>query len=111
MMMELQVKSLLQKRLIGVRMPMSLSYNKAAELWRSFMLKKKEIKNNMGQDLYSVQVYDPLSFKTFNPETVFEKWATIEVADVESVPEGMQPLVLPAGLYAVFFAQRCRKRR
>jgi AraC family transcriptional regulator len=86
-------------------MGMSLAENKTGELWKNFMLRRKEITNNIGTNLYSVQVYDPLHFQVFNPNKTFEKWAMVEVTDFESVPHGMESFKLPGGLYAVFLHQ------
>ncbi len=91
-----------EKKLAGKKMTMSLLENKTGELWKSFMLFRKEIKNNIGNNLYSMQVYDPFYFKNFNPATTFEKWATIEVSDFDNLPENFETFKLPAGLYAVF---------
>ena len=50
-----------------------------------------------------MQVYDPrLSFEDFNENTRFEKWAAVEVADFESIPDSMESIILSEGLYAVF---------
>ena len=90
------------KKLIGKRIIMSLTGNKTHELWKSFMMKLKEIENNIGKDLYSLQVYERSYFDHFNPETSFEKWAAVEVTDFDIVPVGMETFELPGGLYAVF---------
>ena len=81
---------------------MSFSNNQTHELWKSFMPSRREIKNNIGSDLYSVEVYEPLYFNNFNPEKEFDKWAVVEVTDFETVPEDMETLISPRGLYAVF---------
>jgi AraC family transcriptional regulator len=103
--MEPRIEVLAAKKLVGKRMKMSLAHNQTAELWRSFMPRRKEIQNNIGTALYSMQVYDPLYFKHFNPNTDFEKWAVIEVTGFEPVPGGMETFILPGGLYAVFIHQ------
>ena len=90
------------RKLIGKKMPMSFSDNKTVELWRSFMPHRNDIENNMNGELYSVQVYKPDYFENFTPHKKFVKWAAIEVTDFDSVPEGMEMLELPGGLYAVF---------
>ena len=41
-------------------------------------------------------------FNDFNPDTEFEKWAAVEVTDLNSIPAGMESFILKAGLYAVF---------
>jgi AraC family transcriptional regulator len=100
---EPRIELLPEKKLVGKRLTMTLSNNRTAELWGSFMPRRKEVRNTVSSDLYSMQVYDPLlDFKNFNPDTVFEKWATVEVSDFTDIPEGMESYILKGGLYAVF---------
>jgi len=87
---------------MGKRMRMSLVNNKTRELWQGFMTSRKLITNSIGTDLYSMQIYDPMYFVRFSPVNEFEKWATTEVTDFETVPLGMETIVLPGGMYAVF---------
>lgn len=75
---------------------------KIGELWRSFSLRRKEITNNLTSDLISMVVYKPTHFADFKPTNEFERWATVEVADFDNVPNEMDTFVLPSGLYAVF---------
>lgn len=96
------IKTLEEKKLIGQQLNMSFANNKTFELWKSFMPRRKEIQNSIGSDLYSMQNYAPLFFENFDPTKEFEKWATIEVADFNSIPEGMKSFTLPGGLYVVF---------
>lgn len=57
----------------------------------------------MADAFYSVQNFAGLKgFEDFTPETVFEKWAAVEVVNADAVPEGMQLFVLRGGHYAVF---------
>jgi len=91
-----------EKKLIGNRLTMSFAANKTAELWKSFMPRRQEIVNNVTSDLISMQIYSPGHFSDFKPGNEFEKWATVEVTDLETVPMGMEIFILPAGLYAVF---------
>jgi AraC family transcriptional regulator len=97
-----EIITLKEKKLIGKRIQMCFAVNKTNELWRSFMPRRKEIKNIAGIELYSVEVYPIEFFNSFNRETEFEKWAAIEVTGVETIPEGMEILTIPTGLYAVF---------
>lgn len=90
------------KKLAGMRAFMTLSMNRTEDLWRSFMPRRKEIKNIAGSGLYSVGIYHKNFFTPFNPETEFEKWAAVEVTDVNILPDGMNALILTEGLYAVF---------
>jgi len=100
--MEARIESTREKKLVGIRMKMSLTKNMTRELWHSFMVRKSGIRNTVGSDLYSMQVYDPLYFTGFDPTAEFEKWAAIEVTDFDSIPEKMESFTLPEGLYAVF---------
>ena len=101
--MEPVIKILSEKKLIGKRMTMTLADNKTAELWKGFMSRKKEVKNNIGTDLFSMQVYDAsLTFTNFKLNTSFEKWAAIEVTDFTIIPTRMESYTLQGGLYAVF---------
>lgn len=101
--MKASIRLLPNKKLIGIRMRMSLSENKTNELWRSFMPRRKEVKNAVSSDLYSLQVYGSNYFTEFNPSAFFEKWALVEVPDTNEIPKGMESFILHEGLYAVFF--------
>jgi AraC family transcriptional regulator len=64
---------------------------------------KREIKNAISTDLFSLQIYlNSYSFKQFNYDAEFEKWAAVEVSNFSEIPEGMKTLDLKGGLYAVF---------
>lgn len=69
------------------------------------MPRRKEIQNSIGAELYSIEVYPPLFYDNFNPDAEFEKWAAVEVNDFQSVPNEMERIVSPEGLYAVFIHQ------
>lgn len=97
-----RIETLSEKKLVGKRITLSLSNNKTAELWKSFMPRRKEIQNNIDTDLYSMQKYDASYFNTFNPNAEFEKWAAVAVTDFNEIPEAMEPITLVGGLYAVF---------
>ena len=90
------------KKLIGKRLTMSLAENKTGELWSSFMPRRREITNKLSNDLISMQVYQPEHFGAFIPTRTFEKWATVEVAHFDQVPDDMETFTLAGGLYAVF---------
>jgi AraC family transcriptional regulator len=100
--MQPRIEMLEEKKLVGKRILMSFSNNKTKELWQGFMPRRGEIKNNIGSELYSIEVYPLLFFDNFNPNTEFDKWATVEVTDFKMVPEDMETITLPHGLYAVF---------
>jgi AraC family transcriptional regulator len=103
--MDLQprIELLTPKKLIGKRQTMSLADNQTGSLWKSFMVRRKEIKNTLSNHLFSIQVYPAsFDFSFSNPHAEFEKWAAIEVADFNTVPPEMETLILPGGLYVVF---------
>lgn len=97
-----EIKTLNEKKLVGKRLTMSIANNKTGELWRSFMPGRKEITNNLTNDLISLVVYKPTHFSDFKPTNEFERWATVEVTDFDHVPNEMETFILPKGLYAVF---------
>lgn len=102
--MEPRIEILTEKKLIGQYIHMSLGNNKTIELWKNFMPRRNEIKNNLTTELFSMQVFDSsFDFKDFNPETIFEKWAAMEVSDFDATPNSMNTYILSGGLYAVFF--------
>lgn len=100
--MEVRIEKLEARQLVGMRLQMSFAQNRTAELWRSFMPRRKEISFRIEPDLYSLQTYPLGFFEPFNPTTPFEKWAAIEVTDASNIPGGMELFLLPPGLYAVF---------
>ena len=101
--MEPRFEILTEKKLIGKRLTMTFVDNKTHELWKSFMPRRKEISNNLTAELISMQVYDKsFDFTSFNQNAAFEKWAAIEVANFDIVPNEMETYTLPGGLYAVF---------
>lgn len=91
-----------EKRLVGKRLTMSFANYRTGELWKSFMPRQNEITNNLTGDLITTVVYKPKYFADFKPTNEFEKWATVEVADFDNVPNEMDTFILPSGLYAVF---------
>jgi AraC family transcriptional regulator len=101
-MLQPRIEILQEKKLIGKHLTMSFAENKTGELWRSFMPHRKAITNAVGTDLYSMQCYPAEFFKQFNPHASFEKWAVVEVADFDNIPEGMEAFTLSGGRYAVF---------
>ncbi len=97
-----RIENVNNKKLIGIRLTMSLANNMTGELWRSFMPRRKDILNKLSNDMISMQVYQPNYFADFNPTNAFEKWASVEVSNFDSVPVDMETFTLNGGLYAVF---------
>ncbi|HTB05642.1 MAG TPA: GyrI-like domain-containing protein [Bacteroidia bacterium] len=100
--MEPRIETMGEKKFVGKRTIMSLANNTTFDLWRRFMPRRKEIQNNIGIELYSIEVYPPNYFINFSFENQFEKWAAVEVKDFNSVPAEMETITSPEGLYAIF---------
>jgi AraC family transcriptional regulator len=101
--MFLGIRQIPQQKLVGNKVEMNYANNKTFELWRNFMPRRTEVISVYPQRLYSLQVYQTLSdFTHITPETIFTKWAALEVEDFDKIPAGMEPLVTTGGLYAVF---------
>ncbi len=96
------IKTIPLKCFIGKSMKMNFVENRTVELWQSFMPRRKEIQNAIGQELYSMQIYPLDFFQHFDPSKEFEKFAMVEVDEMTKVPNEMIRIVLPGGLYAVF---------
>ncbi|GAB4092772.1 GyrI-like domain-containing protein [Flaviaesturariibacter terrae] len=99
----IRIQSIERKLLAGRRLEMSFARNRTFELWTGFMPRRRHFRNAVSEHLYSLQVYpDVHFFSPFDPNRPFEKWALLEVQSFAELPEGMEPFVLPAGVYAVF---------
>jgi len=90
-----------ERQFAGIRLQMSFANNKTAQLWQTFMPRRGEL-HAVGTELYSIEVYPPQFFAPMNPTAVFEKWAAVEVKPTQSLPDGIETITTPAGLYAVF---------
>lgn len=97
-----RIETINEKKLVGKRLRMSFANYNVSELWQTFMPRRKEINNNLTDDLISMVVYKPTHFADFKPTNEFERWATVEVSDFNNLPEEMETFVLPKGQYAVF---------
>lgn len=92
-----------QTKLVGQKIFTSFAQDGTYELWRNFAPRKKEIQNKINGHLYAVEIYpDTTFFQQFDPTRIFEKWAAVPVADFDELPNGMEALTIPEGIYAVF---------
>ena len=81
---------------------MNLIKNETALLWSGFMPMQNKIANRIGRELFSIQNYPANYYSAFKAETVFEKWACVQVDEHTSVTNGLEEIVIPQGKYAVF---------
>lgn len=95
-----EIKTIAAKVLVGEMRLMTFENNQTPLLWQSFMPKRNLIKNTISDDLFSVQILS--KFEPPSPKSEFQKWACREVESFDQVPDGMQVLEIPIGLYAVF---------
>jgi AraC family transcriptional regulator len=92
-----------ETKLVGKNLKMSFSNDKTFELWKSFSPNRKKIQNQVNTNLFSVDIYPRNNFfEQFNVNEEFEKWAAIEVNSFDQIPDKMETLIIPDGLYAVF---------
>jgi AraC family transcriptional regulator len=94
------IKTFSTTKLIGKNLTFTYNNYHAFDLWSSFMPRRKEIKNAIGIELYNVQI-NPKDF-AFELNESFIKWAAVAVSSFDFVPNGMETLEIPEGLYAVF---------
>ncbi len=97
-----QIITIAAKTLVGKKRTMSFAKFTVSELWKSFLPVQHHIQHKVGTDLFSVAIYPPNHFTQFNPQQTFERWAAVEVSTISTIPKGMEQLVIPEGLYAVF---------
>ena len=82
---------------------MTFATDSTFQLWQSFMPRRVEIADRLGDVLFSMQIFsESVNYSSFTPETEFEKWAAVEVKEQTQVPAGMESHCLVGGLYAVF---------
>lgn len=98
-----EIKQSPERKLVGHQLVMSFAHNRTAELWKSFMPRRTEVSGEKSSLLFSIQIYGSNFFANFRPDANFKKWAAMEVMDFNSLPDGMETLIIPAGMYAVFF--------
>ena len=101
--MHLRIETLPEKKLVGKTLRMCLAKDLTYQLWSGFMPERNKIKNTIGSQLFSIQIYDEsLDFKDFNSQIEFTKAAMVEVSEFETIPKEMETRILTGGLYAVF---------
>ena len=94
------IKTFPATKFIGKNLSFTYADYRAFELWSSFMPRRNEIQNAIGSELYNIQI-NPDDFD-FQSNTPFVKWAAVAVSSFENIPERMESLLIPEGLYAVF---------
>lgn len=102
-MIEPRITQLKSMKMLGMKIITTLAENKTRELWRNFKPGVKEIEQRTDKDFYSIQEYPKdIQMEKFTPHTQFTKWAAVQVHDFNNIPAGMDRLIIPSGLYAIF---------
>ena len=101
--MEPKIKTLTNKKLIGISEKMSIQVNKTGKLFSTFMPRRKEVSNAVNANTFALQIYPDHYFQKFSPTKEFTKWALVEVSSFENIPNGMEAFELQGGEYAVFY--------
>lgn len=70
-------------------------------LAKQFMPRLNELQSRTDSFRLSLQKYNNFNFEKFSPTTPFEKWIGVEVANIESVPAGMNAIEINTGNYLV----------
>ena len=98
--MDFEIVSVSPKKLVGKSMVMSFIENRTGQLWGIFMSELKEIRNKIGDERISLQIYSDEFMQ--NPKLQFRKWALVEVTNFELIPSGFEQFNLAGGVYAIF---------
>ena len=92
-----------KKKLVGLYVNTSLANNNIPQLWNDFMPRIEEITNKQNTGCYEIHPFDSeFKMENFTENMEFEKWAAVEVANFDYIPEGLKSLTIEGGKYAVF---------
>ena len=97
-----EILTLPKRCFIGMSMSMSIVENHTGELFKTFMPRRNEVQNRVGNHILDIRIYPKTYYTSFDPNRRIEKWAVVEVSSVENIPKGMKKICLEEGLYAAF---------
>lgn len=102
-MIDPEIRQASEIKLIGISKQVRINDPATVEIWKSFVPRRDEVKNRVDQNLYSVHIYDH-DFKPENvtPQTIVTRYASVQVDSFSNIPDGMETLTIPAGVWAVF---------
>lgn len=89
-------------RLAGKTMKMTFADHRPAELWKQLMPQLKHLNGIEAMPLYSCEVYPEGFLQNFNPHAEFDKWAAVRLKENAALPESLDELPVPEGLWAIF---------
>jgi len=89
-------------KLIGLCREMSQVSDETSQLWREFRARRAEIGNRTSTDSISMRIYPEDAAQVSDPTARIQKWAAVEVSQLDPIPEGMAAWTTAGGLYAIF---------
>ena len=97
-----RIVELAPKWIVGMRETMTLATDATPQLWQRFMPRRFEVEHRTSDEYISLRIYAGTGVEMFAPDTEYEKWAAVEVAEPGILPKGMARHRLDGGTYAVF---------
>ncbi len=99
-----KIKTISEKKIVGVRGTSTLSNNKILELWNKFLPRIKEIKSRKKALIsYCIcEVNSEFDINKFTEETESNELVGVEVEDFNCIPCSMVMRVIKEGKYAIF---------
>lgn len=92
-----------ETHIAGLSIDMSFVDNKTVQLWQKFGPILPHLPRKNSAELFSIETHQDLSFfQEFNPHNTFTKWAGVEIEQDVELPDSVNRLIIPSGLYAVF---------
>ena len=67
------------------------------------MRDRKEIKNSIDSNLYSLEVYPVGYFNHFDAKNIFLIYFAMEVSDLNEIPSAMEALIITKGITCCFY--------
>ncbi len=102
--MQPEIIEIEDKKLVGMRLEMSLEADKTRQLFSAFMPRRHEVDHRLNHDVFDLKVYPQNFFTNISLSSIYSKWALVEVSkfDELQLPAGMEAFHLKGGIYAVF---------
>lgn len=97
------------RQLVGLHCKTSSLQNNIPTLWKIFRRRQSEINNPTDNGSFGVSGYGDFKLEQFVLSAMLDKWATIEVSVIKSIPEDMVSYSLRSGTYARFMHRGGKK--
>lgn len=99
-----RIETIDNKKVVGLRINTCVAKPiETIEMWSKFMPQRNKISNRSNNQYLSIQVMDPqLKLEVFTENTMFEKWAAVEVSNHDDNLVGLESYTISGGKFAVF---------